>query len=78
MNNKIWVLKAFIFTFFITIIISGVSNTIAENSNILILSIITLLILILGITFDIIGTAVLTAKEASFHAKAANKINGAK
>ena len=78
MNNKSWVIKAFIFTFFITIIISGLSNTIAENSNIVILIIITLLILLLGIAFDIIGTAVLTAKESSFHAKAANKIKGSK
>lgn len=78
MSNKSWVIKAFIFTFFITIIISGASNIIAENSNIVILILITLLILCLGILFDIIGTAVLTAKESSFHAKAANKINGAK
>lgn len=78
MNNKSWIIKAFIFTFFITIIISGISNTIAENSNTIILIIITLFILLLGIIFDIIGTAVLTANEASFHAKAANKIKGAK
>jgi len=78
MNNKSWVIKAFIFTFFITIIISGLSNVIAENSNIIVLIIITLLILFLGILFDIIGTSVLTAKESSFHAKAANKIKGSK
>ena len=64
MNNKSWVIKAFIFTFFITIIISGASNVIAENSNIVILTIITFLILFLGILFDIIGTSVLTAKES--------------
>lgn len=78
MNNKSWIIKAFIFTFFITIIISGASNAIAENSNIAVLIIITFLILFLGIIFDIIGTAVLTAKESSFHAKAANKIKGSK
>lgn len=78
MNNKSWVIKAFIFTFFITILISGTSNTIAQNSNIAVLVLITTLILCLGIIFDIIGTAVLTAKESSFHAKAANKIKGSK
>ena len=78
MSNKSWIIKAFIFTFFITILISGASNAIAENSNIAILIIITFLILFLGIIFDIVGTAVLTAKESSFHAKAANKIKGAK
>lgn len=78
MNNKSWIIKAFILTFFITIAISGASNTIANNSNIIVLIIITFLILLLGIIFDIIGTAVLTAKEASFHAKAANKIKGSR
>lgn len=78
MNNKSWIIKAFILTFFITIAISGASNTIANNSSIIVLIIITFLILLLGIIFDIIGTAVLTAKEASFHAKAANKIKGSR
>lgn len=78
MNNKSWIIKAFLLTFFITMIISGVSNSIAENSNIIILIIITLIILILGIIFDMIGTAVLTANESTFHAKASNKIKGSK
>ena len=78
MNSKSWIIKAFVLTFFITIIISGLSNIIAENSNIIILSIITFIILILGIIFDTIGTAVLTADEATFHAKASNKIKGSK
>ena len=36
------------------------------------------IIIALGIIFDIIGTAVLTANEATFHAKASNKITGSK
>ena len=78
MNNKSWIIKAFILTFCITIIISGLSNFIAERSNIIVLAIITLIILMLGIIFDAIGTAVLTANEATFHAMAANKIKGSK
>lgn len=78
MKNKGWVIKAFLITFLITILISGLSNIIAEKSNIYILVIITILIILLGIIFDIIGTSVLTANEATFHAKASNKIKGAR
>lgn len=78
MNNKNWVIKAFILTFFLALIISGISNVIVENCGFIVLLIITIFIVFLGIIFDIIGTAVLTANEATFHAKASNKIDGSK
>ena len=78
MQNKSWVIKAFLFTFLICLLISGISNTIANNANIVILILITIVIIFIGIIFDIIGTAVLTADEATFHAKASNKIKGSK
>ncbi len=78
MENKSWVIKAFLFTFLICLLISGISNVIANNANIIILFIITIIIIFIGIIFDIIGTAVLTADEATFHAKASNKIKGSK
>ena len=59
-------------------LISGLSNSIANNANIWILVIITIIIIMVGIIFDIIGTAVLTADEATFHAKASNKIKGSR
>ena len=78
MQNKSWVIKAFLFTFLICILISGISNTIASNANIIILILITIIIIFIGIIFDIIGTSVLTANEATFHAKASNKIKGSR
>ena len=78
MNNKKWVIKAFILTFFLALIISGISNLIVERCGFIVLLIITIAILFIGIIADIIGTAVLTANEATFHAKASNKIKGAK
>ena len=78
MNNKSWVIKAFLLTFFLALIISGISNLIVENCGFIVLLIITIVIVLLGIIFDIIGTAVLTANEATFHAKASNKIDGSK
>ena len=78
MQNKSWVIKAFLLTFIICLLISGLSNVIASNANIIILLIITVVIVLIGIIFDIIGTAVLTAEESTFHAKASNKIKGSK
>ena len=78
MQNKSWIIKVFIITFIICMLISGLSNMIANNANIIILLAITVLIIIIGIIFDIIGTAVLTADEATFHAKASNKIKGSR
>ncbi len=78
MNNKSWVIKAFLFTFLICLLISGVSNVVANNANIVVLILITIIIIFFGIIFDIIGTAFLTANEATFHAKASNKISGSK
>ena len=78
MQNKSWIIKAFLLTFIICMLISGLSGFIASNANIIILLIITVIIIFVGIIFDIIGTAVLTANEATFHAKASNKIKGSK
>ena len=78
MENKSWVIKAFTITFIISMLISGASNIVANNCNFIILLLITIIIIALGIIFDIIGTAVLTGNEATFHAKASNKIKGSK
>ena len=78
MQNKSWIIKVFLLTFIICLLISGLSNVIANNANIIVLLIITVIIIFIGIIFDIIGTAVLTANEATFHAQASNKIRGSK
>ena len=78
MIKKNWILKAFLMTFFIALFFSGISNIIANAFNIYILILITFVIIFIGILFDMIGTAVLTANESSFHAKSSKKIKGAK
>lgn len=78
MQNKSWVIKAFIFTFLVCLGISSVVNVIANQNNFILSFIITIVVVAIGIIFDIIGTSVLTANEATFHAKASNKIKGAK
>ncbi len=79
MKKDNWILKAFLMTFFIALIFSSASNYLISKFNNTILLIVLCVIFIgIGILFDIIGTAVLTANEASFHAKSAKKIKGSK
>lgn len=79
MKRNNWIVKAFLLTFFIALIFNFVSNTIVNKfNNLIILSLLCLLFVIIGIVFDIIGTAVLSSKEAVFHAKSSKKIRGSK
>lgn len=65
--------------FFIALLLSYVSQAILGKITSIILSFLLLLIIILiGIVFDVIGMATAVAGEASFHAKAAKKIPGAR
>ena len=67
--------------FFVTIVISGTSYLLSdigmENSSTLVAFLILLLIILVGIAFDIIGMAVATADEKPFHSMAARKVPGA-
>ena len=79
MNNKYWILKAFILTFLIALLFNSASNVlISKISNILLLVIIEIVFIFLGILFDIIGTASLTAEESTFHSMSSKKIKGSK
>ena len=79
MKKNNWIVKAFLLTFFIALIFNFVSNVVVNRFNsIIVLTILCLFFIIVGIVFDIIGTAVLSAKEAVFHAKSSKKITGSK
>ena len=78
MKKDKWIIKAFLMTFFIALIFNAVTNIIINKFNYIALIVFSILFIVLGIIFDIIGTAVLTAKESSFHAKCSKKIKGSK
>jgi CBS domain containing-hemolysin-like protein len=79
MKNNKWIIKAFLLTFLIALFFNAFSNIIVnEFDNIIILTILAILFIFVGIVFDMIGTAVLTAEEANFHAKSSKRIRGAK
>lgn len=78
MKKDNWIYKVFLMTFFLSVIFSFTSNLITSNANIFVMILITLLVIVIGIIFDMIGTATLSSNEAAFHAKSSRKIKGAK
>ena len=79
MKNKTkWILTVFILSFILSVIFSGISTAMTKNFHTIILVLVILLVIGIGILFDMIGVAVLTCKESNLHAKAAKKMKGAK
>ena len=82
MKNKKdnFIITIFIMTFVLSVVFSTVSNVITttfEGNNIL-MFIIMVAVILIGIIFDAIGTAGITAKEATFHSMSSAKVKGAK
>ncbi len=79
LSQKKWLGTIFICTFFLSAIFNMLSTELVENLNNMIVSCILLLVVMaIGIGFDIIGTAVTAADEVPFHAMASDKKRGAK
>lgn len=77
-SNTKWIISMFIITFILSLVIGGASNTVIEKMSLPVAILVLILIIAIGILFDIIGMAVATCDEAPFHAKAAKKAKGAK
>ena len=73
-----WVITIFLATIAISAAISLASDAVMENSSTVVAFLILLLIVFVGIVFDIVGMAVATADEKPFHAMAARKVKGAR
>ena len=72
-----WVITIFFVTIFISGAISLLSDVLMENSSMAVAFLILLVIILVGIVFDIIGMAVASADEKPFHSMAARKVPGA-
>ena len=73
-----WVVTIFIITIVISAIISLLSEEIMAASSMAVAFVILLVIVMIGIVFDIIGVAVTSAEEKPFNAMAARKVPGAR
>lgn len=73
-----WIIGIIIWTFIISGSITLISETMLSKVNIYIAFIILVLIISVGILFDIIGVAVTAADETPFHSMASKKVHGAR
>ena len=72
-----WVVTIFLVTILVSGLISALSDLLMANSSMVVAFMILLVIIFVGIVFDIIGMAVATADEKPFHSMAARKVPGA-
>ncbi len=72
-----WVITIFVVTIFVSATISFASNELMDLSSMVFKFIILLVIIFIGIIFDIIGVAVTSADEKPFHSMASRKVPGA-
>ena len=79
-NNSVarWVITIFLITIVISGLISLISEELMGSSGIATAFVILLVIILIGIVFDVVGVAVTSADEVPFHAMAARKVPGAK
>ena len=73
-----WFIEVFILTFVLSICFSYISTNGVSHLNLVASILILILVIAVGIVFDIIGVAVTVANEEEFHAKATKKVKGAK
>ena len=73
-----WALIVFVGTFILSLLLSFLSNTAIANMNIIVGVFVLILVILIGILFDLIGVAVTVGNEEDFHAQASKKIKGAK
>lgn len=77
-GNTRWVVLITILAFILSSSLSIISSSLLEDVNIFFSILIVLIIVLVGIVFDIIGIAVTSADESPFHAMASRKYYGAK
>ena len=77
-SNYKWLFTVFLISFLLAMFFTFIAETIISNVSLLIGIIITLLIVFIGIIFDMIGVAIAAVSEAPFHAMASKKIKSAK
>jgi hypothetical protein len=77
-DNTRWTIIITIVSFFLSATLQFASSATLEDVNNLVALAVVLIIIIIGIVFDIIGIAVTAADETPFHAMASRKYYGAR
>ncbi len=77
-SNISWIITAFVLTFILSLVFSFISNFAINGLDIIPAILVLILVILIGIVFDLIGVATTVAKEEEFHSMAAKKIHGSK
>ena len=77
-SNIKWFIQVFISTFLLSMLFSYVSANGVSNLSLVPAILILMVVIVIGILFDIVGVAVTVANEHEFHAKATKKVKGSK
>ena len=75
--NVAWILTIFALTIAISGIFSIISNTLLSEAGLISAFLILLVIILIGIIFDVVGVAVTAADARPFHSMAARRVKGA-
>ena len=73
-----WIIKIVVSSFLISVIFTLISETVIPNVGIILGSVLTLIFILLGVLFDMVGLAVATAEEAQFNSMVSKRVKGAK
>ncbi len=73
-----WFIEVFLLTFLLSMLFSYISANGVSNLSLIPAILILVIVIAIGILFDIIGVAVTVANEQEFHAKASKKVEGSK
>lgn len=77
-QNIKWFIEVFIMTSILSMLFSYISTNGVSNLSLIPAILILVLVIAVGIIFDIVGVAVTVADENEFHAKATKKVKGSK
>lgn len=77
-KHNLWPLKAFVITLFLSAGVNAASELVLSDAQIWLSCLLTLLILALGVAFDMVGTAATSCDVEPFLAMASRKVKGAK
>lgn len=77
-DNYKWIIKISIIALLLSMVFTFLSDTVISNVSIVIGLIITIVIIFIGIVFDMVGVAIASVDEAPFHAMASKKKKASK
>ena len=72
-----WLLITVLLTFFLSVFISFLTTSRLQDVSLTVAMILLFVIILIGIIFDMVGTAVAAASDIPFHAMASRKVSGA-